>query len=245
MRNHVAALVLFLTATFGGCGGGSEGTGTAVTTRSLEGAIRTSDGKPVANADVVIIDTGDSTRTDADGKFSVPAPLSTEQLTIEVSSNNFSRNVNLNNIENDATAINVSITIDENSNSIDVSNIQLWSRITGDCDRYFENRPIIRQSVKVDRALQCTMRFFVSGNGRRLERIRGEIQVRACNSHRWRAIADGQTGAGLNAGFGDIEFTFIDNNRNCEYRVVAPSDGAVSPLSVYLATLTLQSNGFK
>lgn len=235
------AYIALLVCTLCGCGGGSEGTGTEVT-RKLAGQVATKDGAPLSNAHVTLLETGNSTTTDRLGFFTLGAPLTTSDLTLEVAKGGLRNSVVLRDINIEATTIDVSLTVDEDRNEITASSIQVWSRVVGDCDRYFENKAIIRQAVVVSRPLVCTMRFFVSGDGRRLERVAGEIQVRACNSNKWRTIAEGATGFGVNAGFGDIEFTFIDDRRNCEYRVAAPLGlNQKNTLYIYLETLTYQS----
>ena len=232
------ALFLLLGA---GCGGGSQGTGTIGITRMLGGRVINPNGTPIVGAEIMLLETGESTRSNELGVFSLDAPLLTEQLTLEITSGDLVRSVTLTELDKESTTIEVSVTVDTQSNQISVTNIQVWSRIIGDCDRYFENRAIIRQSVPLTKPLICTMRFFVSGDGKRLERVRGEIQVRSCQSDTWRSIAKGSTGFGINAGFGDINFTFIDNKRNCEYRIIAPVDSEGStPGVVLLQTLTLQ-----
>lgn len=240
MRTVLAHVVLLL-CILCGCGGGSEGTGTELT-RKLAGQVATTEGNPVGEANITLLETGDSTTTDGRGFFTLGIPLATSDLTLEVLKDELRSSVVLQDIDSDATTIDVSLTVDEERNQITASSIQVWSRIVGDCDRYFENRAIIRQSVVVSRPLACTMRFFVSGDGKRLERAVGEIQVRACNATTWRTIAKGATGFGVDAGLGDIQFTFIDDKRNCEYRVAAPLDSnQKNVLYVYLETLTYQS----
>lgn len=240
LRKILLALLIVIA---GGCGGGSEGTGTISGGRTLEGQILDVSDKPLTDASVTVLDTGDSTSTDSHGNFQIAAPESQTEITLEVESGALKNSVTLTNIDPDASSIRVALTADPQRNTITATNLQVWSRIVGDCDRYFENRAIIRQSNKIpNKHLSCTMRFFVSGDGDRLERVPGAMEVRACDQTNWRPIASGMTGFGINAGVGDIQFTFIDDRRNCEYRVVAPAgDADAKSQYIYLQTLTLQT----
>jgi hypothetical protein len=227
-----------------GCGGGSEGTGTTDgfgEGRTLVGRLRDSAGSPLAGT-VTLLETGDSATVDSLGSFVLGLPEDPQALTLEVDSGGTTANLTLDPIDAEVTTVKVDLTLDRERGIVSASNFHVWSRIVGDCDRYFENQPVIRQSVVLDRPLTCTMRFFVSGDGQRLERVPAAIQVRACSESRWRTIATGKTGVGLQAGVGEIDFTFIDDPRNCEYRVAAPFNvEQTDPVFVYLASLTLQS----
>ena len=245
-RNRAEGLLEFLLITIvllSGCGGGSEGTGTGAIPRTLTGTVLGQDGKPVSGAIVTVLNTGDTTTTSPTGDFLLPLPLELNQFTVEVDSGNVKGNVNIPAIDQDVTTVQVAIKVDGSKGEITAASIQVWSRIVGDCARYFANEAIIRQTERTPRLLQCIMRFYVSGDGRRLERAPGAMQVRSCNSDEWRTIAIGKTGFGVNAGVGEIEFTFIDNRRNCEYRLAAPFGATtLTPSYIAVETFTLQES---
>lgn len=239
----ISCVLCLISIVISGCGGGSEGTGTTSgfgQGRTLNGVLLDADGRPLA-ATITLQETGDSVQVSGTGNFTLLLPEGALQPTLEVSTDGNSSQLKLSSIESDAISVYVTLKLDSSMNVMQVSNYNVWARIVGDCDRYFENRAVIRQSVTLNRPVSCTIRFFASGDGRRLDRVPGAIQVRACKEKIWRTIAQGLTGFGQSAGVGEIDFTFIDNRRNCEYRVVAPFEQpGVQSIYVYLSTLTLQ-----
>ena len=237
---QLAILGLMLNA----CGGGSEGTGPigGGSQRNIQGSVIEADGAPVANATVTDLGSGVSTATDGSGAFSIIVSVDQGPVRLQVDANSTSRTVSIGDISNEAPALQVTINLSAQNDSDLTSNISIWARIVGSCDQFFENKQVIRQSNPVVGEVICTLKFFASGNGKRLERTAATIEVRACDQRRWRPIAFGKTGVGHDAGVGQIEFTFIDNERNCEYRLGAPHDVAgTNELFVYIATATLQN----
>jgi hypothetical protein len=210
-------------------------------TRTLAGELVTTTGVPVRDMNVTLRETGESQVTDNLGAFSFETPFSVNSFTLEIGNDEEKGSVAVDVLENDSPAISVSLVLNEESKRITASNVQIWGRIIGECDQYFENRPVIRQSVGVSGSVTCTLRFFVSGDGKRLERVSSELQVRSCDVRKWRPIISGSTGFGLNAGFGDIEFPFIDDREHCEYRLIVPTGKRGKLLAIYLHTFTLQS----
>lgn len=233
-----ALLLIILSMILISCGGGSEGTGT----RTVAGVIKTVNSEPVTDARVTILQTGDFSITDSSGNFSIETEQTTGSLTLEIVTETFSVEAEVSEIEDEASSVSVEITVDPTSSTASISDIHIWARMVGSCDLYFENRTIIRQSNKVpQQGIDCVLKFFASGEGQRLERIPGAIQVRSCDSKKWSTIAEGITGIGLNAGVGQIEFRFKDSESTCEYRLAAPYEVAgVKPLFVYISTFTLQ-----
>ena len=239
IRSYLPISLLIFSILLSACGGGSEGTG--VSARSLEGKVISTEAQPLANVGVTLLETGDTDITDANGRFTLPLPETESAVNLEVATPEFTQRVSLAPADPDAISVSVALTVDQKNQSVSAKYINVWARIVGACDFYFENRMVIRQSNAVKGPLSCILRFFASGDGQKLARIHGEIEVRSCNSHTWRPIADGSTGFGVNAGVGEIPFTFIDNERNCEYRLAAPRGYAgQQELYVYISTFTLQ-----
>ena len=242
-RYFLSMLFFILSCLCSGCGGGSEGTGTLTGSgRTLVGTVRTTTNEPVAGATVTLIDNGDSTTTDAAGSFALALDEKTDQVTLEIQSNEITGQVEVGALDTNATKVSVDLTINTARGIITAKNIQVWAKIVGLCDPYFENLPIIRQSNTIPGTVECTTKFFASGDGARLSNIPAAVQVRPCGSRKWTTIAEGETGTGINAGVGQMRFVFADDLNHCEYRVVAPYNvTGVEELSILIQTLTLQS----
>ncbi len=251
MRVKLCSLlcVLSIATLLASCaGGGSAGTGGGSgVERTFRGSVR-SVGAPVANVRVSLVETGATSVTDAEGKFSLQANLPSDSATLGLiaAEGQAEQFVDVPIDNPDSTVISVDISLDAQKLVESVSRFYMWARVVGECARYFDNQEIIRQKRKTPPELPCTMRFFVNGGVTPLENIPGAMQVRSCDSTLWRPLATGATGRGAEAGVGEIDFTFIDNERNCEYRIVAPFDVPPLPeLSVLLQTLTLTSSQAK
>lgn len=231
------SLLFFISISFFSCaGGGSEGTGGAL--RTISGSIETVDSVPVGDAKVILLETGDSTMTDSLGKFTLTTESEEETLTLEIEKGSLKIQAGVDEIEKDASSVDVSIRVNTITSIAEVSSIHIWGRIVGACDIYFENKTIIRQSNKVPaRGVSCTAKVFASGDGKKLLNIPVGIQVRSCSSNTWRTIARGTIGVGV----GQIPFTFIDSEKNCEYRIAAPYENQKEPLYIYISSFTLQN----
>lgn len=238
-RLRIMSFIVIITvalSTFG-CGGGSEGTGS----RSITGRVLKSDDTPFSGAVVELIQTGDETVTDINGSFVLKTDFSGPDGELSITSDDIAAVVPLPEVDSDTTTLNLDITVEVGTGEISTTSVQSWAKIVGACDIYFENNERIRQANKVPRGTECTAKFFVSGDGKRLERVSGAIEVRACDSDSWRLIAVGETGFGINAGVGQISFSFRDDNDHCEYRIGAPYGyDEFEPIYTYIDTFTLQ-----
>ena len=238
MRNIIACIFLLQLVS---CGGGSEGTGTS--NKSILGNILLEDGRPLDGADVTVIETGDSAITDSDGNFLIAAASSDSSLSLLIEKGEIHASAELTGLDSNAGTVQVQLTVKPQGDAalVAIDYVEIWARIVGDCEKYFRNSTTISQRGKVPKDLTCTLRFFASGDGRPLARIRGEIDVRSCNSTTWRKIAEGLTGTGPTIGYGDIDFNYIDNARNCEYRLIAPiNDPQRRQFEVFITTNTYQ-----
>jgi hypothetical protein len=220
-----------------GCGGGSEGTGT----RTIVGRVTTGSGEAVAGATITVLETSESAVTDDMGQYFLRSELPTEGFQLEVSTPDFSATTGVAPVDDEVTQVVVDITLEPETQTASVSNVNTWGRIEGECEKFFDNDEIIRQSTEVEGPIACTFKFFVSGDGLPLSRARGVVQVRACDSEIWFTIAEGRTGTRKEIGVGQIEFTFQDDFEHCEYRLVAPFETPGLPQGfISLQTLTLQ-----
>lgn len=237
-----AFLILLIGLMCGCAGGGSAGTGgIGGVVRTFKGTV-TSAGAPVENARLSLLETDAVAFTDSAGVFElqaiVPSDLAT--LSLIAAEGQAEQFVEVPITDPEATVVSVEIGLDAQQLVQTVSRFYLWARIVGECARYFANEEIIRQIRKTPPELPCAVRYFVNGGTTPLEQIPGAIQVRSCDSTLWRTLSRGVTGVGAEAGVGEINFTFVNNRRNCEYRVVAPFDVPPLPeLAVLIQTLTL------
>lgn len=237
LRSSIICLSIIIVLTLPGCGGGSEGTGS----RSITGRIARSDDTPVVSASIELIQTGDIAITDNDGMFLLLTDFSGPDGTLKVTDQDASTLVPLPNVESDSINLKIDITLEAGNGELNATSVQSWAKIVGACDIYFENNERIRQANKVPKNTQCTVKFFVSGDGERLERISGAIEVRACDSNDWDLVSIGETGIGTGAGVGQISFIYKDDKRHCEYRIGAPFGyDHYEPIYTYIDTFTLQ-----
>lgn len=236
----VGCVLVVITLLTGCAGGGSEGTGGGLK-RAVFGTLHKFDSTPIAGAKVSVLETGDAGVTDTAGNFLINADIPGNSLTLEVSTSDLTRDITVSDLSADATNVSLELVLDPAKNLLLGQRIYMWARIGPGCDQYFDNKEIIRQTKKTPPELQCSVRFFVNGGTTPLSDIPGAVEVRACDSKQWRFLVRGTTGSGSTVGVGEIPFTFIDNERNCEYRIVAPYQYAsLKELEVLIQTRTLQ-----
>jgi hypothetical protein len=223
------------------CGGGSEGTGT--NSKSILGNIVLETGAPLNGAEVVVAETGDAGLTDANGDFAIVTRSDLTKINLLIEKDELKTSAELSGLDSNSSEVKVNLKVRPQGDAalVSVGYLEIWARITGNCQKYFSNKKIIEQKKNVPEDLSCTLRFFASGDGRPLARIRGQIEVRSCNSDNWRKLVNGLTGTGPNIGFGDLNFNFIDNKRNCVYRLIAPiDDPEMRQFEILIQTKTFQ-----
>lgn len=223
-------------------GGGTRGTGLGGF-RIITGTIVESNDLPVEGATVTIVETGESDLSDQNGEFQIETQSENANLQLQVQKDDFDTTIEVNDLDQETNNLNLEISIETQENIASVSTLEVWARIVGECDQFFENRPRIRQSVAIrEGGMDCTLKFFASGDFQRLERVPAVIEVRACSGGEWRRIAAGTTGVGLNSGAGQIDFYYEDNQENCLYRLRAPIEiPGVKPVKVFIDSFSFQN----
>ncbi len=112
----LVALCCFLTS----CGGNTQGTGGI----SIEGRILTTGGTARANVGVTVLETGDSTTTDATGAFALTTNLLAE-ATLLLEDETIQTQVVLTDIPSSTSTVRVSIEVEEESNSGNISEVEI------------------------------------------------------------------------------------------------------------------------
>lgn len=129
----------------------------------------------------------------------------------------------LKDIPKDSSRIALDITVNTETDAIEVKNIRVRAGFAGLCDYYFENREIIRQSNRVPPGTICSLNVEVMGDGRRLEKVPVALQYAGCQpGSTWKTLLTVNTGEGKHAGSAEVNFEYKDSAVFCRYRVVAP-----------------------
>ncbi len=243
MKNKLSAIILLLiTFLLISCaGGGTSGTGVAAA-RTLSGTVTQSEGEPVENAVVTIEETGESDLTDENGQFEIGTDLVTDSYNIQIEGEDLNTTVSVDTVSEETQNVQVDIGLD-NSNSISsISSIQISAKIVGTCSSYFDNSSRIHQSVGIAEDLNCTIKFFASGDLENQEEIPAVLEVSSCDGLTWKEIARGATGVGRRSGVGQIGFTFIDDSEHCLYRLSAPAGNEQSSVEIFIDTFSYQDS---
>jgi hypothetical protein len=215
------SLLLVIVLALMGCGGGSAGTGTGPVV-IVQGAVYDESGQPVEDVRIRAVDTGGEDTTSSDGEFQLVTEPDSGTVTLEVSSETGVALVNID-IPQDGGTVSVTITVNPRLTEINADSLEVGSAIVGRCDLYFENSLVIRQANRVPKDLTCVAKVFVRSNRRRLSQVPIAIQYRDCEQLQpWTTVAVGSTMAKPNAGIGQVQFPYIDDETHCLYRIVAP-----------------------
>lgn len=117
-----SALALFLfTLLFSlqGCGGGTTGTG-GTGSSQFSGRISSFNGEPVAGANVVLEETGDTAISDSEGKFDMESVLPGDSATFLVETTHSQASTALTNIPPGPHDVTVELTLDEKKNTVTI-----------------------------------------------------------------------------------------------------------------------------
>jgi hypothetical protein len=198
-------------------GGGSSGTGTTV----IRGQVFSSTNTPVANAELTVISTGDSATTDAEGNFVIETAPQTGSVELEIATAAGTDSITINDPDGEASSLNIQITLDESQGAIvSVDHLEISAGIYGACDRFFENRSIIRQSNALAVGTECTVKVWVFGDGKPLDDIPFVLEARGCAGiNPWKIEAAGKT---RETGVGQLSFIYKNDAPHCEYRIIVP-----------------------
>ena len=172
-----------------GCGGGSSGTGV----RTFDGRILTTQNDPLSGATVTVVQTGDSTVTDAQGFFSLDSEDTKSSVDFAIDASDVHTVVNVATIDPSSTSISLNVKVDKVKNSAQVQIVDVRAQIVGTCDPAFENNEVIRQANKIAKGTICTVRVKVFGDGHPLVGEKIALQRHSCASDAapWTTITEG------------------------------------------------------
>lgn len=237
VKDSYLAILLSVLCFLIGCGGGTVGTGTGE--RSIEGRILLVSGAPLPDAEVIILQTGESSTTDASGAFMIETSTTETELSLQIETDTFSSQVE---IQTDPTdpVTQVNLSVDPVKKITTVKNISVTAKIEGRCDPYFENKRKIRQSNKLATDTQCTVNVRIRGDGAPIDRIPFVVEHAACNQKKWKRDSEGITNTG---GFGSTDFTYVDAEDHCYYRIIVPYNvEGLDPVTFLVVTFQAQKN---
>jgi len=223
-----------------GCGGGSSGTGS---TRLFEGTVVTSDRYPISGATVTIADTGDSTTTDPNGRFSVEAVTDSGNVDLTIEAGDVDTSVTVPDLSSDSSTVKVEVEIDPSTEIAEVDKFEVVSQVVGDCGQYFDNAQIISQIAPIPDAMVCTLKVTVNKNGQARGGVPFGLQYRKCaDGEEWITEGEGKTLGGSKKGVGQLSFNFVNDLEHCVYRIVTPFEvEGVEAVVQQINTLTKQA----
>lgn len=104
---------------FVGCGGGTTGTGGS-SSDQFNGKILSVSGDPIVDAVVTVLETGDSTRSDSSGQFSLETEVIADTATLLVTTLQTEVSVTVDELTTEAVVVEVSLEVDEVQNTATV-----------------------------------------------------------------------------------------------------------------------------
>lgn len=212
-------LVFIVAFFFVSCGGGTSGSGL----KTYQGTVTTVDNKALPQVAVTIEDTGDSSFTNNEGQFAIKSNASGSEVRFLLESPQFSSRFTLKDIPDESSRIEMTVTVDPETQSTQVSNVSVRAWMAGTCDFYFENREVIRQSNRVPTGTVCSLNVRILGDGSPLANVPVALQYSSCAPHStWETLLVTQTGSGSHTGAAELNFQFIDSETFCRYRIIAP-----------------------
>lgn len=226
-----------------GCaGGGSEGTGVESEYRSVEGRIVTKEGIPLAQAEVTILETGESSVSDESGDFTIQTSSVSNSLELEVRKGDQSVRTTISSLSNDSQSVQVTIEFDPTAAVVPVEALEVSVKIVGQCDPYFENNRTIRQANPVPAGTRCTAKIVTRSGGKPVGNISYGLRYRACpDSSRSVELAAGLTSVVFNPGVGQVTFPFFDDQQHCVYEILVPyKQAGAKPIVYRIVTFTKQ-----
>lgn len=203
-----------------GCGGGTSGSGL----HSYSGTVSDTGGRGISGVSVTIESTGDHADTDAAGGFVIHSEAFGGEVPFLLEAPDFVSRFSLKEIPESSFHVSVDVTVDTMTDLVEVKNISVRAWFAGLCDRYFENREVIRQANQVPAGTICSLNVEVLGDGRRLSQVPVSLEYASCDEGAvWQVVKEVSTGSGAHAGSVEINFPFESSETHCRYRVVVPS----------------------
>lgn len=232
MKNN---LILFIILLLISCGGGSSGTGSSYSSESskklIEGLIENQESKPLSDVEISILETGDTTKSDQNGKFSIIPSTDSSSLSIEFKYKSLTDVYELNNLDQDESTIKLNTEINENSGTITTEKIEVTAKMIGDCDKYFVNKRSIIQDKTVPANTSCTIELETKSNGSPKPNVPFSLTARECSELSTKPphdISQGETSIvtenGISRAIARINFNFEDSKSKCVYSLYTQSD---------------------
>ncbi len=226
-----------------GCGGGSVGTGVSTDRRSFEGRTITAAAIPIEGATVTLLNTGESTLSEKDGRFFLSSDFEDAVAELSVKSGELSGSIIVPNIQQGTAGIQLTIVLDAKDASVSASQLAVSARIVGACDPSFEDRRTIRQVSPLLDGTRCSLRVEVGASGAPLANVPVLLQRRRCiYGAPWHDEASAITESTANGepGVASLPLNIFNNDAHCVYRVVAPVVENVEPVIYEIHTLRKQ-----
>ena len=115
--------VLLLTC-FLACGGGTTGTG-AYSTRNFSGTLKDTSGNPLINFNLTVLENGDSTSTDQNGKFLLSTELENNRVTFVFDGGALNNELQINDLPDSNEIIYLEIEADQENNAITLLSLKI------------------------------------------------------------------------------------------------------------------------
>ncbi len=227
-KRLLSALVCLALICLGtGCGGGTSGTGL----QTFDGQVKSADGAPIAGARVTLTATGDAAVTDVEGRFVLQSSLEIkpeQRVEFLLQADDFSGTFVMPDgaVSEGSSQITIDLVVDPVSRTLELTNFTLQVQMIGRCAAAFSNGEVVRQIAEVPAETRCTLSVELKGNGL----LRGDIpvvlQYRPCTGKKgvWKNLYTARTGVAADIGRVELPFSFVDSDKFCRYRVVAPHD---------------------
>lgn len=241
LLSWLMALLLFVPA----CGGGSAGTGVgpAAGGASFSGQIVSKTGEAIAEAQITLLNTAESTVTDRAGAFELNTqfPGGTAEFEIKLAER-LSAEVSVRDVEAEAEPLQLAFLFDQSRREASLLEFSLRARIVRSCAPQFFNAQTIKQQGSIPPAYPCTVEVLLKQEGQPVDKLNVELQVKACSdTAKWRTLSKAITGSS-GPGTAEINFPYFSDEQHCVYRLRGPlSLPDALPLSAQIITLSKQA----
>lgn len=239
MKTQIRILLTAILLLLSSCGGGTSGTGLGSSNRSITGTVLQSDGTPLIDATVTLVETGESDNTDAEGNFEIITNFEGETFSLLIENESITELVEVTDADNEVNTIHIDIGLSTQQGIASVKKLTVEANIVGFCDPFFENRNRIKQANPVPPGTACTLKFWVKGDGKPLANVPGLLQYSGCLGQDYQDLAGDKTN---NEGIGQVDFTYTSDGEHCLYRFSAPVNvTGVKPARIYIDTFRYQN----